>query len=52
MDKAAVIMLPECFLESLAQGQTVISPVWSAESPACILLAKVVLVAVLCLGDV
>lgn len=48
----AVITLPECFLESLAQGQTVISPAWNAESPACRLLAKVVLVAVLCLGDV
>lgn len=45
-------MLPECFLESLAQGQTVISPVWNAESPACRLLAKVVFVAVLCLGGV
>lgn len=45
-------MLPECFLESLSQGQTVVSPVWHAESPACRLLAKVVFVAVLCLGDV
>lgn len=51
IDKTAVIMLPECFLGSLAQGQTVIALVWNAESPACRLLAKVAFVAVLCLGD-
>lgn len=52
MDKAVIIVLPECFLESLAQGQIMFPPEHGAESPACTLPPKVVFVAMMCSASI